>query len=254
MTQSITYTALPGVPMVQPGDDVAAIIRAGLAAAGITLLDGDIVVIAQKIISKSEDRYVDLAKVAPSDRARELAAVTGKDPRHVEVVLRESSEVLRAKKNVMIVAHRRGYVMANAGIDESNITHDGAERVLLLPIDPDRSCQELKQQLDRDAGVSIGVVINDSFGRAWRSGVVGVALGAAGIASLENLIGSPDLFGRAMKVTEIAIADELAAAASLVMGQGAEGQPIVHVRGYRSRAPHNDASALIRPKHMDMFR
>jgi coenzyme F420-0:L-glutamate ligase/coenzyme F420-1:gamma-L-glutamate ligase len=254
MTQSITYTALPGVPMVQPGDDVAAIIRAGLAAAGITLLDDDIVVIAQKIISKSEDRYVNLATVVPSDRARELAAVTGKDPRHVEVVLRESSEVLRAKKNVMIVAHRRGYVMANAGIDESNITHDGAERVLLLPIDPDRSSRELKQRLDRDAGVSIGVVINDSFGRAWRNGVVGVALGAAGIASLENLIGSPDLFGRAMKVTEIAIADELAAAASLVMGQGAEGLPIVHVRGYRSRAPHNDASALIRSRHMDMFR
>jgi coenzyme F420-0:L-glutamate ligase / coenzyme F420-1:gamma-L-glutamate ligase len=254
MAQSITYTGLPCVPMVKPGDDICAIIEAGLDAAQITLQDDDIVVIAQKIISKSEDRYVDLSLVAPTERAREFADVTGKDPRLIEVVLSESSEVLRAKKNVMVVAHKRGYVMANAGIDESNISHDGVERVLLLPVDPDRSCRDLKERLDRDFGVSIGVVINDSFGRAWRKGVVGVALGSAGVPSLESLIGSPDLFGRAMKVTEVAVADELAAGASLVMGQGAEGQPIIHVRGYRSRAPHNDAAALIRPKDMDMFR
>jgi coenzyme F420-0:L-glutamate ligase/coenzyme F420-1:gamma-L-glutamate ligase len=126
--------------------------------------------------------------------------------------------------------------------------------VLLLPIDPDKSCRAIKQALDRDFAVSVGVIINDSFGRAWRNGVVGVALGAAGISSLQNLIGSPDLFGRQMKVTEVAIGDELAAAASLVMGQGAEGLPIVHVRGFQNRAPENDAAALIRPKHMDMFR
>lgn len=254
MTRSITYTALPDVPMVQPGDDIFAIICAALIKARIVLQDDDIVVIAQKVISKSEDRYVNLSTVRPSDRALELAQITGKDPRLVEVVLSESSEVLRAKTNVIIVAHKRGYVMANAGIDESNITHDGLERVLLLPLDPDRSCRDLKTKLDREFGVSVGVVINDSFGRAWRNGVVGIALGAAGIPSLENLIGSPDLFGRAMKVTEIAVADELAAAASLVMGQGAEGQPIIHVRGYRSRAAHNDATVLLRPKEMDMFR
>jgi len=255
MTRSITYTALPNIPLVQPGDDVCAIIKAGLAGAGIVLQDGDVIVIAQKIISKSEDRYIDLAQVIPSERAKELALVTGKNASHIEVVLAESSEVLRIKKNVMIVAHRLGFVMANAGIDESNIAHDdGPGRVLLLPIDPDKSCRAIKQTLDREFAVSVGVIINDSFGRAWRNGVVGVALGAAGISSLQNLIGSPDLFGREMKVTEVAIGDELAAAASLVMGQGAEGLPIVHVRGFQNRAPENDAAALIRPKHMDMFR
>jgi coenzyme F420-0:L-glutamate ligase / coenzyme F420-1:gamma-L-glutamate ligase len=255
MALSITYTALPNIPLVQPGDDVCAIIKAGLVEAGIVLQDGDVIVIAQKIISKSENRYVDLAAILPSARAEELAGITGKDVRHIEVVLAESAEVLRARKNVIIVAHRLGYVMANAGIDESNINHvDGPGRVLLLPVDPDRSCREIKARLDRECAVSVGVIINDSFGRAWRNGVVGVALGAAGIASLQNLIGSPDLFGRAMKVTEVAIGDELAAAASLAMGQGAEGTPIVHVRGFRNRAPDNDASALIRPKQMDMFR
>jgi coenzyme F420-0:L-glutamate ligase / coenzyme F420-1:gamma-L-glutamate ligase len=255
MALSITYTALPNIPLVQPGDDVCAIIKAGLVEAGIVLQNGDVIVIAQKIISKSENRYVDLAAILPSARAEELAGITGKDVRHIEVVLAESAEVLRARKNVIIVAHRLGYVMANAGIDESNINHvDGPGRVLLLPVDPDRSCREIKARLDRECAVSVGVIINDSFGRAWRNGVVGVALGAAGIASLQNLIGSPDLFGRAMKVTEVAIGDELAAAASLAMGQGAEGTPIVHVRGFRNRAPDNDASALIRPKQMDMFR
>lgn len=255
MTGSITYTALPDIPLVQPGDDICAFIKAGLARAEIALQDGDVIVIAQKIISKAENRYVNLSELVPSARAQELAAVTGKDARHVEAVLAESSEVVRAKKNVMIVVHRLGFVMANAGIDESNIEHvDGSARVLLLPVDPNRSCQALKQQLDREFGVSIGVIVNDSFGRAWRNGVVGVALGAAGISSLENLIGSQDLFGRTMKVTEVAIGDELAAAASLVMGQGAEGLPIVHVRGFQNRGPKNDASALIRPKHMDMFR
>jgi coenzyme F420-0:L-glutamate ligase / coenzyme F420-1:gamma-L-glutamate ligase len=255
MTRSITYTALPNIPLVQPGDDVCAIIKAGLTDAGIVLQNGDVIVIAQKIVSKSENRYIDLAQVVPSETAVRLAEVTGKDARHVEVVLAESSEVLRVKKNVMIVAHRLGFVMANAGIDESNITHvDGQGRVLLLPVDPDKSCHEIKRTLDRDLAVSVGIIINDSFGRAWRNGVVGVALGAAGITSLQNLIGSQDLFGRTMKVTEVAIGDELAAAASLVMGQGAEGFPIVHVRGFQNPEAENDASALIRPKSMDMFR
>ena len=255
MTRSITYTALPNIPLVQPGDDVCAIIRAGLADAEIALQDGDVIVIAQKIVSKSENRYVDLGQIMPSVKAQELAEVTGKDARHIEAVLSESSEVLRTRKNVIIVAHRLGFVMANAGIDESNIAHgDGSERVLLLPVDPDRTCREIKATLDRNFAVSVGVIINDSFGRAWRNGVVGVALGAAGISSLQNLVGSPDLFGRLMKVTEVAVGDELAAAASLVMGQGAEGTPIVHVRGFQNRAPENDAATLVRPKNMDMFR
>lgn len=255
MARSITYTALPDIPLVQPGDDICAIIKAGLTEAAIVLQSGDVIVIAQKIISKSENRYVDLAELVPSTQAQELAIVTGKDARHIEAVLSESTEVLRAKKNVMIVAHRLGYVMANAGIDESNIAHIGGPgQVLLLPFDPDKTCGEIKTTLDHEFSVSVGIIINDSFGRAWRNGVVGVALGAAGISSLQNLIGSPDLFGRVMKVTEVAIGDELAAAASLAMGQGAEGTPIVHVRGFRNIAPENDASSLIRPKQMDMFR
>jgi coenzyme F420-0:L-glutamate ligase/coenzyme F420-1:gamma-L-glutamate ligase len=254
MTRSITYTALPDIPLVQPGDDICDLIKAGLAAAGIVPQGGDVIVIAQKIISKSENRYLRLNDLVPSGKAVEIATVTGKDPRLVEAVLSESTEVLRIKKNVMVVAHRRGFVMANAGIDESNIAHGDGGQVLLLPADPDASCAAIRARLESDYKVALGVIINDSFGRAWRNGVVGVALGAAGISSLQSLIGSPDLFGRRMKVTEVAIADELAAAASLVMGQGAEGLPVVHVRGYRNRAPVNDAAALIRPKDQDMFR
>lgn len=169
-------------------------------------------------------------------------------------MLSESSEVVRTRKNAMIVAHRLGFVMANAGIDESNIQQDRGHRVLLLPENPDASCQNLKIELDRRFDVSVGVIMNDSFGRPWRNGVVGVALGSAGIPSLQSMIGEPDLFGRPMEVTEIAIADELAAAASLAMGQAAEGQPIVHVRGFSSSAPVNAPSVLVRPKEQDMFR
>lgn len=252
---SITYTALPDIPLVAPGDDVAAIVIDGLKRAQITLADDDIIVIAQKIVSKAENRYVNLADVTPSKEAHRLAAIVGKDPRHVETVLRESSEVVKCRQNVMIVAHRLGFVMANAGIDESNIDHgeDGA-RVLLLPADPDGACAAIKNRLDREFGVSAGVIINDSFGRAWRNGVVGVALGAAGICSLESMIGAPDLFGRALRITEIAVADELAAGASLLMGQGKEGRPVIHVRGFKSAAPAKPAAALVRPKQLDMFR
>jgi coenzyme F420-0:L-glutamate ligase/coenzyme F420-1:gamma-L-glutamate ligase len=254
MAKSITYTALPDVPLVQPGDDLVQIIADGVVRAGIKVITGDVFVLAQKIVSKSENRYVYLDDVVPSARALELAKTVGKDPRHIEVVLSESSEVVRTRRNVMIVAHRLGFVMANAGIDESNIEQGRGHRVLLLPENPDASCQNLKIELDRRFGVSVGVVMNDSFGRPWRNGVVGVALGSAGIPSLRSMIGEPDLFGRPMEVTEIAIADELSAAASLVMGQAAEGQPIVHIRGFLSSAPVNATSALVRPKEQDMFR
>lgn len=255
MTDRVTLTALPDVPLIEPGDDLERVIVEGVARAEIAVTDGDVFVLAQKIVSKSENRYVDLAQIEPSARARDLAAVVGKDPQHIEVVLTESTEVVRAKRNVMIVAHRLGFVMANAGIDESNIAHPkGSHRLLLLPEDPDRSCARLKQALDRAFGADVGVVMNDSFGRPWRNGVVGVAIGSAGVPSLRDMIGQPDLFGRPMQVTQIAVADELAAAASLLMGQAAEGRPVVHIRGFRSDAPRNDASALIRPKDQDMFR
>jgi coenzyme F420-0:L-glutamate ligase / coenzyme F420-1:gamma-L-glutamate ligase len=255
MTKQITYTALSGLPLVEPGDDLVAIIRTATERSNLSVAEGDIFVLAQKIVSKSENRYVRLADVTPSLRALELAKVVGKDPRHIEVVLSESNEVVRVRQNVMIVEHRLGFVMANAGIDESNIDHaSGEPRVLLLPKEPDASCARLKQGLDQAFGCSVGVLMNDSFGRPWRNGVVGVAIGSAGIPSLHNMIGAPDLFERAMQVTEVAIADELAAAASLVMGQGDEGQPVVHVSGFSSTAVVNAVSTLVRPKEKDMFR
>jgi len=255
VASSITYTALPGLPLVEPGDDLVAMIVEGVRRAGLAVAAGDVFVLAQKIVSKAENRYVDLADVTPSAQALELAKVVGKDPRHIEVVLSESTEVVRCRQNVMIVAHRLGFVMANAGIDESNIAHaDGKARVLLLPEDPDASSERLRQGLRDAFGVDVGVIINDSFGRPWRNGVVGVAIGSAGVASLRSMIGEPDLFDRAMRITEIAVADELAAAASLVMGQGAEGQPVVHVRGFANVAPPQPASVLVRPREQDLFR
>jgi coenzyme F420-0:L-glutamate ligase / coenzyme F420-1:gamma-L-glutamate ligase len=253
-SRTVTYTALSGIPLIEPGDDLCTVIADALQAAEVIPQPADTLVIAQKIVSKAEGRYVDLVKVIPSARALELAAATHKDARLIEVILSESTEVLRQHKDILIVAHRLGFVMANAGVDQSNVAPDGGDRVLLLPRDPDASCAALKAAFDRRFGVDVAVVINDSFGRAWRNGVVGVALGAAGIPALQNLIGAPDLFGRPMRVTEVAIADELAAAASLLMGQADEGIPVVHVRGLRWNAAPANAAALIRPKHMDLFR
>lgn len=252
--KTVTYTALPDIPLIEPGDDLAAIIRDALAKAAIALRTDDVLVIAQKIVSKAEGRYVDLAEVTPSPRARELAATTRKDARLVEVILSESTDVLRQRGELLIVVHRLGFVMANAGVDQSNVEQNRRQRVLLLPKDPDASCAALKSTLERETGISIGVIMNDLFGRAWRTGVVGIAIGAAGVPSLRDMVGKPDLFGRAMQVTEIAVADELAAAASLMMGQADEGIPVVHVRGLSLNAPHANAAKLIRPKHMDLFR
>ena len=255
MAKSITYFAVPGLPLIEPGDNLVKLIAAALNAERFPLLSGDIVVVAQKIVSKAENRYVSLKDVVPGDKAKALAAETGKDARHVEAILSESAEVVRYRHNILIVEHRLGYVMANAGIDQSNITHTvGDERVLLLPSDPDKSAAALKAGLDTAFGADIGVIINDSFGRAWRNGVVGVALGVAGLPSLLDMIGKPDMFGRPMQVTEIAVADEIAAAASLLMGQAAEGLPVVVVRGLTFDAPARNASALIRPRERDMFR
>ena len=215
--------------------------------------DGDILVIAQKIVSKAEGRIINLNDVVPSPRASALAKKVDKDPRLVEIILSESSEVIRYRKGVLIVAHRLGFVMANAGIDRSNSGEDD-ELVILLPLDPDGSAAALKAKIDNDCRVNVGVIINDSFGRAWRNGIVGVALGAAGVPSLRNMVGIPDLFGRKMQVTEVAVADEIAAAASLLMGQAAEGLPAVHIRGFVCNAPPLPAAALLRRKELDLFR
>lgn len=251
----VSFLPLPGIPLVEPGDDLAAILANVLRSTKVGLCNGDILVIAQKIVSKAEGRYVDLDQVVPSEQAVALARQTGKDPRHVEIILSESEEILKVGRHVVIAAHTLGFVMANAGIDESNIAHgEGSGRVLLLPRNPDGSAMELKKQLDQIFGVSIGVLINDSFGRPWRNGVVGVALGAAGLPSLVDRVGSEDLFGRKLRVTEIAVADELASAGSLMMGQAAEGIPAVLVRGFRLDAPERPAATLVRSRERDLFR
>lgn len=253
--RTLTITPLPGLPRVKPGDDLAALLIAALARVDFTPQPQDIVVVAQKIVSKAEGRLRALASVRADARAEELARITGKDPRQVALVLEESDEVLRAKKNVIVVAHRLGLVMANAGIDRSNVEQgaDG-ETVLLLPLDPDRSAAQLKARLDAQFGVSLGVVITDSIGRAWRLGTTGHAIGAAGLPSLIDQRGQPDMNNRALEVTETAFADSVAAAAVLMMGEAAEGTPAALVRGLTWAAPERPARALVRPKTEDMFR
>jgi coenzyme F420-0:L-glutamate ligase/coenzyme F420-1:gamma-L-glutamate ligase len=250
----VEIRAVPGLPMVRPGDDLAALIEAGLDRAGLLpLRDFDVLVVAQKIVSKAEGRIVEIPAVTPSPEAEALAAQTAKDPRFVEVVLRESARVVRARPNLIIVEHKRGWIMANAGIDHSNVgPEDGVERVLLLPEDPDASAARLREALA--PGVGFGVVINDSFGRAWRRGTCGVAIGAAGLPGLLDLRGRPDLFGRSLQVSISGFADEIAAAASLVQGQAAEAQPVVLLRGLRWDVPPTDAAELVRPPQEDLFR
>ncbi|MBI3436852.1 MAG: coenzyme F420-0:L-glutamate ligase [Proteobacteria bacterium] len=252
---SIRLTALAGVPMVRRGDDLISIILSALRCSGEQLRDGDILVIAQKIVSKAEGRQVSLATVTPSSRAEALAREVNKDPRLVELILAESTEIVRARRDVLVVAHRLGYVLANAGIDQSNIEHGHAnEMALLLPRDPDATCAALRNALKIHSGTDVAVIINDSHGRAFRNGVVGVALGASGLAALTNLRGNPDLFFRSLRHTEVGTADEIASAASLLMGQGAEGRPIVLARGVAVSRSNGKATDLVRAKELDLFR
>jgi coenzyme F420-0:L-glutamate ligase/coenzyme F420-1:gamma-L-glutamate ligase len=252
---SVRLIALPGIPLIQPQDDLAAIILAGLGASGEKLSNGDVVVIAQKIVSKSEGRIVKLGTVSPSDRAQEIARTVNKDPRLVELILRESTEVIRQRRDVLIVAHRLGLIMANAGIDLSNVQHDAVnDTALLLPEDPDRTCAQLRQKLRELTGVEVAVLISDSHGRAFRNGIVGVAIGASGLPALTDRRGEPDLYGRQLQSTEVALADEIASAASLLMGQADEGRPIVIARGVPMHRRDGSAADLIRPQHIDLFR
>jgi coenzyme F420-0:L-glutamate ligase / coenzyme F420-1:gamma-L-glutamate ligase len=251
----LTLIPLCGIKLVEPGDDIGAIAVAAFSANELVPETGDVLVVAQKIVSKAEARYVDIATVEPSQKAIALAAEVDKDPRFVEVVLSESKRVVRHRPGLLIVEHRLGLVMANAGIDHSNVpTQDGVERVLLLPEDPDGSARELHQHLEQVFGMRIAVIISDSFGRAWRKGTVGVALGAAGLPALIDLRGLPDLFGRELLVTETGFADEIAAAAGLMMGQADEAVPMVLVRGLAWSAPEAPAAAMIRPAEHDLFR
>jgi coenzyme F420-0:L-glutamate ligase/coenzyme F420-1:gamma-L-glutamate ligase len=245
--------ALAGIPLVRARDNIAELIAEALAASGISLQRGDVLAIAQKIVSKAEGRIVDLREVTASARAEKLAAEVDKDPRLVELILRESTEVVRHRKGVLVVEHRSGIVLANAGIDTSNVAGDD-EHVLLLPEDCDRSCRDIRAGLAARTGIEAGVLIIDSLGRAWRNGTVGVALGAAGLPALLDLRGTSDLFGRALRSTEVGNADEIAAAASMLMGQAAEGTPVVLLRGLRLSGADGSAADLIRARERDLFR
>jgi coenzyme F420-0:L-glutamate ligase/coenzyme F420-1:gamma-L-glutamate ligase len=266
---SLILTPLIGIPLIRHGDNLADIVVNSLQENNISLQDNDILVFAQKIVSKAEGRAVNLPTVTPTQRAIEIGAQTEKDPRLVELILQESKAVLRTRVGVIIVEHKLGFVCANAGIDHSNVNpplpmgeglgvreeRDSAkEWVLLLPENPDHSAEIIRKQIQEGIGKQIGILIIDSHGRAWRNGTVGVAIGIAGLPGLEDLRGKPDLFGYNLQVTQVGVADELAAAASLVMGQAAEGTPVVHVRGFSYELREGSLKELIRPKEQDLFR
>jgi coenzyme F420-0:L-glutamate ligase/coenzyme F420-1:gamma-L-glutamate ligase len=252
---SLEVIALNGLPLIKAGDDLVELIASSLKQNGVEPRAQDVLVVAQKIVSKVEGRMVDLATIKPSPQAIALAADVDKDPRLVEVILSESVRVVRARRNVLIVEHRLGFIMANAGVDQSNVgPADGAHRALLLPENPDRSAAALRAGLTALTGTDLAVVINDSFGRAWRQGTAGVAIGAAGLPALIDLRGRPDLFGRKLEVSVIGFADEIAAAASLVMGQADEAAPVVLIRGLRWSAPESTAASMVRSASEDLFR
>lgn len=254
---SLTLTPLYHIPLIRQGDDLAEFVVSALEKNNIELEDNDILVFAQKIVSKAEGRAVNLVTITPSQRALELAQQTEKDPRLVELILCESNEVLRTRIGTIIVEHKLGFVCANAGIDHSNVAGIGdatEEWVLLLPKDPDRSAEQIGHAIQSKTGKRIGVLIIDSHGRAWRNGTVGVAIGIAGVPGLEDLRGKLDLFDFTLRITQVGAADELAAAASLVMGQAAEGTPVVHVRGFPYPLRDGSLKELIRPKDQDLFR
>lgn len=253
--RDLRLVALSDFPQVASGDDLAAFTAAALKRADLQLRAGDVLVYAQKVISKAEGRRIDLAEVVPGPQAIELSQTVQKDPRLVELVLRESRRVVRAAPDVLIVEHRLGLIMANAGIDQSNVADPASgEFALLLPEDPDASAARLRDRLHTLTGFAPGVVISDSFGRPWRVGTVGVAIGCAGVAATLDLRGETDLFGRPLRVTVVGHADEIASAASIVMGQASEAQPVVLVRGLTVHAKHQPAAALIRPGQQDLFR
>jgi coenzyme F420-0:L-glutamate ligase / coenzyme F420-1:gamma-L-glutamate ligase len=250
----LSAQALDGLPEIAPGDDLAALITNAVGELQAQLGAGDVLVIAHKAISKSEGRIRALSQVNPGHRATGLAHTLGKDPRLVEVILGEASEVLRAERGVLICVTHHGFVCANAGVDASNVP--GEDRVVLLPEDPDRSARELRDRIRKLTGAAPGIVITDSFGRAWRKGQCDVAIGCAGIEPLDDWRGRADATGRELKATVIAVADELAAAADLARAKN-RSQPVVWIRDAQRYATSEDgpgATALIRPEGEDLFR
>ncbi len=262
---TLTLTPLPKIPLIHAGDNLAEIILQSCALANLQLKDGDILVLAQKIVSKAEGRLVNLADVKPTPRAFQLAEETQKDPRVVELILGESAEIIRVRPGLIIVEHKNGFICANAGIDHSNVSPHPSplpsgegtrndERVLLLPKDSDCSAAKLRQKLESASGAKLGILIIDSHGRAWRNGTVGITIGISGIPALVDLRGNEDIFGRELKITQVGAADELAAAASLMMGQTNEGKPIVHARGFPYPLRDANLDEILRAKEQDLFR
>ena len=254
MPTRLELIALETLPSVRPGDDLAELVCAACARERTALRDGDVIVVAQKIVSKSEGRIVALAGVEPSPRALEIARQCGKDGRLVELILSESSEIVRCVPGLIITRHRLGVVLANAGVDQSNTGSPGEETAVLWPLDPDASAARLRLGLARRTGVDVAVIINDSLGRAWRNGTIGTAIGLAGVAGVVDRRGERDLFGRELRSTLVAQADELAAAASLLMGQGAEGRPVVVALGLGFDMRSASAQEMIREPKLDLFR
>jgi coenzyme F420-0:L-glutamate ligase/coenzyme F420-1:gamma-L-glutamate ligase len=251
---SVCFTAVPDIPHISSGDDVAQLLFDASNAAGLQIAEGDIFVVAHKIISKAEGCLRNLSEVHPSDRAFEVANVTGKDPRLVELILRESTQISRMKPGLLIVRHRLGFTSANAGIDRSNVfQEEGDETVLLLPEDPDASASKLQERLRDLTGSNVGIVIADSHGRPFRLGTVGVAIGVAGAPALWDRRGERDIFDYELQHTDVGTADEIAAAASLIMGQAAEGTPVVHIRGLRLPDVRGRARDLVRPRQDDLY-
>jgi coenzyme F420-0:L-glutamate ligase/coenzyme F420-1:gamma-L-glutamate ligase len=249
----LVLTPLEGIPLIQAGDDLAQLIQDSLKRQGLELQRGDVLVLAQKIVSKAEGRRVFLKNVKPSEQAKELATQTEKDPHLVQLILDESTEILRARPGLIVVEHRLGFISANAGIDHSNVDEQEGW-VLLLPKDPDASADAIRNRFQEASGARLGVLIIDSHGRAWREGTVGVAIGVSGLPGVVDLRGRLDLFGHELRATTVGAADELAAAASIVMGQAGEGCPAVHVRGFPYPLREGRLSELLRPKEMDTFR
>jgi coenzyme F420-0:L-glutamate ligase/coenzyme F420-1:gamma-L-glutamate ligase len=248
----IVLHPLTSIGEVSAGCDLADVLRRALNDAALVLRENDALVVTQKIVSKAEGRFVDLTRVTPRAEAERLAMITRKDPRLVQLVLDESTAIVRAVPHVLISRHRSGHIMANAGIDRSNIGPAAGEQALLLPEDSDASAERLRLALGQ-GGVRPAVVISDSFGRPWRMGVTNVAIGAAGLPALIDWRGTPDRDGRPMEVTQVALADMIAAAAGMVAGEGREGIPAVLVRGLRWDAPDVSAAGLIRPATEDLF-
>jgi len=251
---SLQFHVLPDLPMVEAGDDLAALLEVALRRLPVTLDDGDVLVLAQKIVSKAEARLIPLASVTPGERAIALAKETDKDPRLVQLVLDESTEVMRTRPGVLLVRHRLGNVGAHAGIDQSNVDHAGGECALLLPEDPDRSAAALRSALAERTGARLGIIIADSMNRAWRLGTVGGAIGCAGLTVLDDLRGTSDLYGRELKVTLINRADSLAATACLLMGESVQRTPAVLIKGMPAEDSAQTAREIIRPLAEDMFR